>query len=334
VYRRPAAFSKITTVQAFNLAVALSQIMLIERPQVVQLAMAYEGFIGLWLRRLGLPFVIYAHGNEILDALEASEWQTPLLALRGADCVLANSHFTLDLVHKAGVDPKRAVIVHPGCDVDRFRPLQPDETFRQRMLGRRWKDRILLTVSLESRKGHDMVIRALPSLLRTVPDVTYVIVGAGPQTHLDRLARELHVRDRVVFTGLASEEDLAAIYALCDLFVMPSRQSLAQHSVEGFGLVFLEANACGKPVVAGRSGGINDAVVHGVTGLLVDPHDPEDIANAARVLLTNRELARQLGEQGRSRVLNEFTWDIVGRRVQDILDCVVDASGSRRVGSS
>jgi len=330
VYRRPAAFSKITAVQAFNLALALSQIMLIERPQVVQLAMAYEGFIGLWLRRLGLPFVIYAHGNEILDALDASEWQTPLRALRRADCVLANSRFTLDLVHKAGVDPKRAVIVHPGCDVDRFRPLQPDETFRQRMLGPRWKDRILLTIGLDSRKGHDMVIRALPSLLQTVPDVTYVIVGAGAQTNLDHLARELKVRDRVIFTGLVSEEDMAAIYALCDLFVMPSREILAQHSVEGFGLVFLEANACGKPVVAGRSGGVTDAVVHGVTGLLVNPDHPEDIANTARILLTNRELARQLGEQGRSRVLNEFTWDSVGRRVQDILDCVVqDYSTSR-----
>ena len=94
-----------------------------------------------------------------------------------------------------------------------------------------------------------MVIRALPSLLQTVPDVTYVIAGSGPQERLDHLARELGVRDRVIFTGLVSDEDLAAIYALCDLFVMPSRQDLAQHSVEGFGLVFLEANACGKPVI-------------------------------------------------------------------------------------
>ena len=81
VYRRPAAFSNTTSVQAISLALALSQIMLIERPQIIQLAMAYEGFIGLWLRRwLRLPFVIYAHGNEILDAME-SEWQTPRLTL-------------------------------------------------------------------------------------------------------------------------------------------------------------------------------------------------------------------------------------------------------------
>jgi phosphatidylinositol alpha-1,6-mannosyltransferase len=237
--------------------------------------------------------------------------------------VLANSQFTLDLVQKAGVDSRRTALVHPGCDVHRFQPLQAPSTFRQRILGPRSNDRVLLTVGLESRKGHDMVIRALPMLLRTVPDVTYVIVGAGPQTHLDDLARELGVRERVIFTGLISDEHLAAIYGLCDLFVMPSRQDLAQHNVEGFGLVFLEANACGKPVVAGKSGGIGDAVLDGVTGLLVNPHDPDDIAKAVGSLLTSPILARRLGEQGRSRVLNEFTWDIVGKRVQGILESIV-----------
>jgi phosphatidylinositol alpha-1,6-mannosyltransferase len=323
VYRRPAAFSRTTSVQAIGLALALSQIMLIERPQIIQLAMAYEGFIGLWLRRwLRLPFVVYAHGNEILDAMD-SEWQTPRQALLQADRVLACSQFTLDLVKKVGVDPERAVIVHPGCDANRFRPIQPNETLREKILERRCRDRVILTVGLESLKGHDMVIRALPRLLRTLPDVTYIIAGSGSQERLDHLARELGVRNRVIFTGLVSADDLPALYALCDLFVMPSRQDLAQHSVEGFGLVYLEANACGRPVIGGRSGGVRDAVVDGVTGLLVDPHDPEDIANAIGLLLTNPELARQLGEQGRSRVLNEFTWDTVGQRIRGILDSVV-----------
>jgi len=316
-------------VQAINLALTLSQIMLAERPQIIQLAMAYEGFIGLWLRRwLRLPFVVYAHGNEILDAME-SDWQSPRQALRQADRVLACSRFTLDLVTKAGVDPERAVVVHPGCDANRFRPTQPTETLRETILGPRRHDRIILTVGLESLKGHDMVIRALPRLLRNVPDVTYIVVGAGPQERLDRLARELGVRDRVIFTGLVPDDDLPALYALCDVYVMPSRQDLAQHSVEGFGLVYLEANACGKPVIGGRSGGIGDAVADGVTGLLVDPHDSEAIANAIDLLLTNRELAGQLGHQGRSRVVNEFTCDIVGKRVQGILSSIVYGDGAQ-----
>src|SRR5262245_7023791 len=172
VYRSPAAFSRSMPVQAVGLGLTLLQIMLRERPHIVQLAMAYEGSIGLWLRRLGLPFVIYAHGNEILDAIE-SDWPKPLLALRQAACVLANSQFTLDLVQKAGVDSRRTAIVHPGCDVDHFHPLQTQSTFREQILGPRCNDRVLLTVGLETRKGHDMVIRALPMLLRAVPDVTY-----------------------------------------------------------------------------------------------------------------------------------------------------------------
>ena len=174
-----------------------------------------------------------------------------------------------------------------------------------------------------------MVIRALPYLLQTVPDVRYIIVGSGPQATLDHLARELRVRDRVIFAGLVPDDDLPAIYALCDLFVMPSRQNLAQQSVEGFGLVYLEANACGKAVVGGRSGGVGDAVQDGVTGLLVDPHDPKDIANAVGILLTNRELARQLGEQGRSRVVKDFTWDTVGKRIQGILDSIVHGDSTQ-----
>src|SRR5206468_9329817 len=137
--------------------------------------------------------------------------------------VLACSQFTLDLVKKVGVRPERAVIVHPGCDADRFQPLQPNETLREKILGLRCRDRIILTVGLESLKGHDMVIRALPYLLKTVPDVTYLIVGAGPQERLDDMARELGVRNCVVFTGLVSNEELLEIYAMCDVFAMPSR---------------------------------------------------------------------------------------------------------------
>jgi phosphatidylinositol alpha-1,6-mannosyltransferase len=93
--------------------------------------------------------------------------------------------------------------------------------------------------------------------------------------------------------------------------------------VEGFGIAFLEANACAKPVIGGRSGGVADAVVEGVTGFLVDPHSPEEIANVLERVLTNSDLARWLGDQGRSRVLNEFTWETISRRIQAILDSIV-----------
>src|SRR5262249_42736804 len=146
---------------------------------------------------LGLPFVIYAHGNDILDAME-TEWPKPRLALQRANRIFANSTFTAGVVQRAGVDPAKIDIVPPGCDVDRFRPREPDRSFRERILGAQHTNRVLLTVGLESLKGHDIVIRALPSLLRTFPDVTYLIVGSGSQDRLDVLARQCGVREHVV----------------------------------------------------------------------------------------------------------------------------------------
>jgi phosphatidylinositol alpha-1,6-mannosyltransferase len=325
VYRRPTVFAETSYLQKLTWCEAITRIMVRERPHVVQVATADEAYLGLWLRRwLRLPFVIYAHGNEILDAMQSS-WIKPRLALQQANRVLSNSRFTMDLLQQLGVKPNQIELVHPGCDVDHFRPLDPIRDFRKRILGSRYKDHVILTVGgLVPRKGQDMVIKALPLLHQTIPDLTYLIVGYGPlRAELEALALQEGVRDRVVFTGKVPDEDLPQIYALCDIFVMPSREQLTTCDVEGFGLVFLEANACGKPVIGGRSGGIAEAVVDGVTGLLVNPHDLHDIAHAIRELLTNRDRATLLGQRGRSRVVTEFNWKKVGDRVQNIIDSVL-----------
>jgi phosphatidyl-myo-inositol dimannoside synthase len=327
-YRRPAAFAKAKHIQALGFGAAMAEIMLRERPQVVQLATAYDGYMGLWLRRwLNLPFVVYAHGNEILDAI-GSSWPKPRLSLKQADRVLANSRFTARLVEKAGVAPHKIEIIHPGCDVDRFQPYEPEAGLRQRMLAEKAGNRVILSVgNLVARKGHDMVISALPRLLQRMPDVVYLIVGDGPyRSDLEGLAARLGVQDRVIFAGRVPDDRLPEIYALGDVFIMPSREHLDACDVEGFGIVFLEASACAKPTIAGRSGGVGDAVVDGVTGLLVDPLDVEDIAAALWIILSNREVAIQLGQQGRSRVVSDFAWPRIAERVQHILESVVRQS--------
>ena len=331
VYRRPAAFARPTSLQAVGWGVTITEILLRERPKVVQLATVDEGYLGLWLQRwFNLPFVVYAHGNEILGAMQ-SDWPKPRLTLQQANRVLANSQFTANLVQQVGVHPDKIDIVHPGCDISRFRPLHPSPDLRQNLLGTRDRGRIILTVGgLVARKGHDMVIRALPRLRQTVPDVMYLIVGDGPyRTHLETLAVALGVQDHVIFAGKVPGEYLPDIYALSDVFVMPSREQLDVCDVEGFGIVFLEANACGKPVVGGRSGGIPDAIIDGVTGLLVNPHDPEDIANALARLLTDGDLAVRIGRQGRLRVASDFNWARLGRRVRGILDSILPGESIR-----
>jgi phosphatidylinositol alpha-1,6-mannosyltransferase len=326
IYRSPSLLSKSKIIKAKGLALALTLIMIRERPQVIVLASIDDSNLGLRLHRLlGLPLLVFAHGNEILSAIR-EQYSAPYLALRTATRVLAASRYTADLVQHAGVDPRRIAVVHPGCDTSVFHPRPARPELRQRVLAGRAQDRIILTVgNLVWRKGHDMVIRALAVLRGATPDLSYLIVGDGPsRSELERLAVNLGLRDRVIFLGKVPDEDLPDIYALADVFVMPSREGLAEDDVEGFGIVFLEANACGKPAVGGRSGGIPEALVDGVTGLLVDPHNPEEIAAALSRLLTNRDLAESFGKQGRLRAIRDFSWAQVAERVLAIIEVARD----------
>ena len=227
VYRRPAVFNaKWRSLRGAAWSASITEIMFQERPQIAQLATAGEGPLGLWLRKwFGLPFVVYAHGNEVLSAMQPGG-QKLQVTLQRADRVLAVSRFTANLVQKIGVSPERIEVVHPGCDSKRFRPLLPRMDLRHKLLPGRHKDKVILSVgNLVSRKGHDMVIRALPSLRQTIPEVTYLIVGEGPyRVPLEKLTLELGVRDRVIFAGRISVEELPDIYAISDVFVMPSRK--------------------------------------------------------------------------------------------------------------
>src|SRR5262249_5045606 len=229
------------------------------------------------------------------------------------------------LVQKAGASPERIEIVQPGCDIDWFRPTCPRMDLRHQFLGDRIKDKVVLSVgTLQARKGHDMVIRALPRLPQLVPGGTYLIVGEGPYRDvLEKVALELEVGDRVVFAGRVSAEELPDVYAISDVFVMPSREQTDKCDVEGFGLVFLEASACAKPVIGGRSGGVHDAIVDSVTGLLVNPRDPEDIANALAQLLRDEDLAVRLGQHGRAWITKKFDWSRVADQVHGILQGVL-----------
>ena len=154
----------------------------------------------------------------------------------------------------------------------------------------------------------------------------YVIVGDGPyRPSLEKLASDLGMGSHVVFAGKVSDEDLPKYYSLCDVFAMPSRERLDSGDVEGFGIVFLEAAAAAKPVVAGRSGGIEDAVIHGATGLLVEPTSVGDVAQALLRLLRDAPLRQELGGQARERVLREFTWDAVAAQVRSGLEQAVSS---------
>jgi len=171
------------------------------------------------------------------------------------------------------------------------------------------KNVVLTIARLVERKGIDVVIKAMPMVLEAIPNVVYLVIGLGPyKGKLERLARDLGLEGRVIFVGHVSDEELPLYYCACDVFVLVSRTLTDKGEMEGFGIVYLEAGACGKPVVAGRGGGVEEAVEDGVTGLLVDPLDVGEIAEAIVRILKDKELAKRLGENGRKKAMKQPDW--------------------------
>ena len=271
-------------------------------------------------RRFGGPHHIFvaAHGRELLlEPLKGKlvghmlyNWARTYVMKRSTGFFPVSRYTRNLLVKKRNVPSERITVVHNGTDPDHFRPMDVQDLRDE--LGLKPHHKVLLTVSrLVERKGIDTVLRTLPEVARRAPDVQYLIIGdkkkeAQEHKRLEKIAREQGVTDRVRFLGAVPPDELPRYYNVCDVFVMPSRENPPY--VEGFGIAFLEANACGKPVIGARSGGIPDAVLDGETGLLVEPDDEAALAEAIHRLLCDIPLARRLGRNGRQRIQEEATW--------------------------
>jgi phosphatidylinositol alpha-1,6-mannosyltransferase len=208
-------------------------------------------------------------------------------------------------------------IVPPGVDTDRFRPLDPDERAAARARFDLPLDcELIVSISrLVPRKGFDTAIRAAAQLRASRPGLVLAVSGSGRDDHrLRRLADELHAPVR--FLGRVANDDLPELYGCADVYTMLCRNRWGGLEQEGFGIVFLEAAACAVPQVAGDSGGAEDAVVDGVTGIMV--RDPEDVGEAVRAferLLDDPELRRAMGAAGRARAVDEFSYDGLAERL-------------------
>jgi len=267
----------------------------------------------------GVPYAVYIHGEEITIAIRRW-WKRKAVGfvLRNANAVFVNSWFSARQISRLGVPGNRIHVAHPGVDSRRFRPDAESPHYASLCAD---GERVLLSVGrLIPRKGIDTMIRLLPSVAAVVPEVVYWIAGGGAKSErqrLERLAASIGVSDRVRFLGEISGEDLPGLYAACDLFVMLNRVT-PDGDVEGFGIVFLEAGACGKAVIGGRSGGTAEAVTNGRTGLLIPADDAEASVAAIVGLLRDTALRKRLGETGRRRVIRHFSWDRAARRVEHV----------------
>lgn len=270
-----------------------------------------EGLVGWCVARMfRKPIVIYAHGEEITTWRQSGKFRAMCFAYRHADTVIANSEFTRTELVKIGVREERIALVYPGVDIDRFRPgLRCDDLRAQ--TGCAESGRLLLSVGrLSRRKGFDQVIRSLQQLLPKYPELQYAIIGTGEdREYLAGLAQQCGVAAHVHLLGHVAVEDLPRWYNAADVFVMPNRE--IDGDTEGFGMVFIEASACGTPVVAGKAGGTASSVNDGVSGYRVDGQDADQLGACLAGMLANRKALQQLGARAREWVAAQFSWERV-----------------------
>jgi phosphatidylinositol alpha-1,6-mannosyltransferase len=270
-------------------------------------------------RRTGVPYAAFTHGVEIWAA-QVPVTRGLLSGLgRSAALLMGVSQWQVDLLREAIGEGPRIELLPPGIDPARFHPGVSDREVRERHgLG---EAPVICCVSrLTLRKGQDVIIRGLPRIAQEVPEVRFLVVGAGPDyERLRALARRKEVEDRVVFAGEVPYEELPAYFRAGDVFAMPCRTRKFGLEAEAFGAVFLQASAVGRPSIAGDSGGAPEAVLHGETGLVVDGNDRDAVGHAILELLLDRQRAEKMGRVGADRVRREMTWKALSSRLRGLL---------------
>lgn len=276
-------------------------------------AAAPLGLLAPGLRRAGIKQIVaLTHGHEV--------WWAKVfpfnLALRRigkyVDHLSYLGEFTKREISRALSSDAQAKMIRvaPGIDTKHFSPVPSASSLRSE-LGLSNAKVIVSVGRLVHRKGQDFLIKALPAIKTSIPNVHLLLVGSGPyEAHLRKLVKELKVESSVSFLGRVPYKDLPGYICLGDVFAMPSRSRLAGLEVEGLGIVYLEASSCGLPVIAGLSGGAPDAVLEGETGYCVDGTDTEAISNALVKVLSDSALAEDLGNRGREWVVQSWRWEI------------------------
>ena len=284
-------------------------------------AAAPLGLLAPVLRRAGVTKIIaLTHGHEVWwSKVWPFTWAMKSIA-RNVDHLTYLGEFTRQAISRTINSSAQSAMVKiaPGIDTEHFAPTDSSELTSE--LGLTDKKVIVSVGRLVHRKGQDVLIEAMPHLLKEIPDVHLVLIGEGPyRGYLETRVKNLGIDSKVTFIGRITYVDLPRYICLGEVFVMPSRSRLAGLEVEGLGIVYLEASACGLPVIAGNSGGAPDAVVQGVTGLVVNGKDQHAVAMSIATLLNDQEKAREMGRKGREWVIDQWRWEIWSEKFRELL---------------
>ena len=291
-----------------------------------------------WLaaRVAGCSLVVSVFGEDLTalgqhsGLLRRIQYKATVAALRKSERILTIATFGKEALLKIGIPEQRIEIITPGIDVAKTpEEIRIDPAISSRLAGKR----ILLTVGrLVARKGQDMVIKALPQLVERYPALHYVIAAGGlnaeaGKASFEQLALNLGVQEHVSIFANLDNASVAWLYDACEIFIMANR-TMPNGDTEGYGIVFLEAGAWGKPVIGGRAGGVVDAVDDGSTGILVDGTRADEIAQAIKKLLSDGAMAKRMGEAGREKVLRNG-WDSKAEQYGRMIDQLAEGRGER-----
>lgn len=269
---------------------------------------------------------VLAHGNDVM--LGKPSFKNRLLTwvrkriFASVDLIIANSHYTADIVRQQTSTPVKVETL--GVDANRFTPITAEATAAVRESFGLPNDKFLMltTSRVQAYKGHDVVLNAIASLADNVKsNVHYAIAGRGEHlSELQAIAARLGLSQQVTFLGFVEEADLAKLYGCVDAFVMCTREEKAAKQVEGFGLVFLEAQASGTVAIGTRQGGIVDAIADENGGYLIERDDSTALATLITTLQSDSSLCETQGKKARARVEAEATWQHYGQRVTALLN--------------
>jgi phosphatidylinositol alpha-1,6-mannosyltransferase len=268
------------------------------------------GYVAYLLKKFKkIPYVIFFHGTDLDLGIKNKKNKLKKICL-AADKIVVNSNFLKNKFQSAFEDLKKEVtVVHP-CPNDIFLQPVPEGELKKikSQLALEGKSVIITVARMTEGKGYPHLIRLLPKILEKVPNLVWLIVGDGPKKdEVITSIQKNYLQNVTRFVGKLSYTELPKYYQLADLFVLLTHPDESS-SEEAWGTAFVEAAASGLPVVAGRAGGVEEAVENMKTGLVVDVYQDQGIISAVSELLRNREFAKQMGEAGRERVMREFNW--------------------------
>ena len=318
--------SRLAAVQTpFFIMVEFLYLLYILRKKRIDLIHAHwslpQGFLGILAGHLlKVPCITTLHGSDVFG-LRRPIFRLPnKFAIRHADICTANSRATAKKALQIAAC-RNLMIIPMGVDLNHFQKTTEVGDLRKKL---RLDGQVILSVGrLIDLKGTDYLIKALPKVLLRFPQTKALIIGSGPQkSYLLNLAKELHIKDSVVFIGQIPHSQMAKYYSLADVFVLPSITN-KMGETEGFGVVLLEAMACGLPVIGSDTGGIPDIIKDGETGLLFRQKDSPDLANQIIKLLTDGDLGKKMVANARNLIETQFSWEIVAERFMEVYHGVI-----------